>query len=219
MRTFTNIFLLLLASLLFSSRSCNDTREERQQVSVHHTIDSLKASFSSPALSAEALHGFETSAIQKLNDFADYLNILSAGNTPPTIRMTTAGMIQNLFLSDTLTLFLDPPEPCFQKIISLKELLQTVDWNHKRCGSLVIDSVSITQRLYKVSDTSFSGSLECLLNWSGVPGSISPMQKPVRHNAEIHLKKVPKTFGSDRLEVWTVKLGSIYSMESGTGKN
>ena len=108
MRNWLRLSAFLLIFLLCNSQSCNDSeeseaklREDRFQTS----MDSLSANLTSGTPSGSVIRSYESSAIQKLGDFTDYMNILADSSTAGEFREQVKKMIGSSAHADGLIIF------------------------------------------------------------------------------------------------------------------
>ncbi len=96
-----NIAFLLIC-LLCAAPGC-DVRQEfearREKERLLLTIDSLTSAISTAQPDAEMLRVFESSAIQKLGDFSDYLIILADTTTAPKFKEHVKKLVAEMFIS------------------------------------------------------------------------------------------------------------------------
>jgi hypothetical protein len=102
MRRILQITAVILVWFLASAPGCNEQqdaakrREEQRQQALK---DSLVSAFSSDSLSPESLRSFELTAIGKVSDLRDYLEIYSSPSRDTAFRNKAGTMIRSLFLS------------------------------------------------------------------------------------------------------------------------
>jgi hypothetical protein len=183
------------------------TREEQYQInSLKGNVEDL---FTSEILSPGFVKASEFTAIQKLNDFADYLRIVADTSFEMRFRKLAADMITSLFI------------PARTEIGTLKKLLP--DESKTTLDELIfyslseglpcylqLPAISVAEPLLMLNDSTYTGSISfnynCLL-YSVPDTSYIASGKCLIH---ISLSRFLKPFGSHYIKVWEVKLGDIY---------
>ena len=200
---------LLLIYLLFSSRSCNNQEEfeaAREQKQLETSIDSISSAFSSDKLSSETLRAFEETARQRFADFVDYLAILSDTVAAPAFKENTRRMIRELFISDQCVLRFTSTNNDLAKEIPLSVLLDPQSDFVKHLKVFQPDTIRIMNALQYVNDSLYTGKLGVTFR---VPFTV--VEKNSYHfsagTIEFLAAKREKSFGKDKLKVWSLLLG------------
>ncbi|MEI7661011.1 MAG: hypothetical protein WCK34_02375 [Bacteroidota bacterium] len=212
MRRFIKLSAIVLVYFIACGKSCNGPGEDnakREMDQARRAKDSIASVFSSDSLSQESLRAFELTALYKLSDFSDYLQIIGDSSTGPAFRTKTGEMIRDLFLSENVRFRFAVPGCGEIKELSLEELLQTGLSVQPAGQKMVFDSASVLKKLQMDNDTTCSGRLAFCLRY-GNP--LLPGQKGNRcagRSIDIFAVKCRKIFGSDTLRVWKVFLGDM----------
>jgi hypothetical protein len=182
------ILIGALVYLVCSSRSCTeeDSSADKWQLDYFSAIqDSIILPFEKEQPAAWDLRTFEESAIQKLKDWADLMKVATDTALDEAFRSRAGEMAAGLFST---------PEDADRMGVLYRE---TDPWYP--------DSIITSRLLARLNDTLFSGELKF------VPVYIGPEKsgKPVQIVISINLFKNWKDFGTDRVRIWNVFLGSI----------
>ena len=101
------IWILIVIYIVCSARTCNENEEASENQKEQYTMNlmnSVRNVFTSDSLSDYFLRAYEMTAIEKLNDFADYMKIISDTTLDLRIRKHTAELARGLFLNDEIDL-------------------------------------------------------------------------------------------------------------------
>ena len=102
MKRITYILVLVIIYLISGARSCTndaDFQQMKEEKSVLASVDSIKKAFVVGSPDDQHLRALETTAKQKLIDFADYLKIASESSLDKTFRHQAIEMAGKLFIS------------------------------------------------------------------------------------------------------------------------
>ena len=206
------IWILISIYLICSARTCTedeDTATKREEQHIINLRDSIKSVFISDTLSDQFLKSFEITAIQKLNDFADYLKIISDTSLEVQFRQQAAGLVRDLFVNDKIGLH-------DWGIIYPEHNPETLKYLIEHCLSDGIpfwiqpSQISIRNSFTRENDSTYLGSLSFYQN--RIP-FINPEQSEIVIGElviDIYLIKSLKFIGDQQFKVWDVYLGDIH---------
>jgi hypothetical protein len=211
MKRILKISAVFIAYLLLCGRSCDNEEGMRnwqeQQLSI--VKDSLREKFETDYLSEESRFAVEISAIQKLNDFADYFKILSDSNTDSAFRTQAALMARNLFISSEASLACGNIFDSTIDYVMVDRFIEKALADEARSAEITYDSILISEALQKVRDSAYAGKLSALQRVSiyTSDGLIRSQVRPIIVDIEALRKQ--KVFGKDTVIVWVVFLGDM----------
>lgn len=194
-RIFFYVAFAILASPLFSQ-------------SISH--EQLVSDFTSEALTEEKLAVFDQRAIQKLKDYANYIEIISTGTYNNAFRKQAVDMALELFsdlnvmISDSLI------EINKEKKININDFFLRLLKTKFQKVTVSISDIQLSEPLKKTDPANYSGTISfketvSLFNTETKPEKVRTYQR----KALIVLKKVQKDFGSKKKIIWEVMLGGI----------
>jgi hypothetical protein len=211
MKWIGNIFILTLIWIVCGARSCNENdnlKEQREKNLLSASRDSIKQLSEIDSPTDPNIKGFETTAILKLQDFADYLKIVSDSSMDLTFRKQASEMTERLFIpgeNDTRNL-----SKVYQRqdLTTFNKLLE----NLLEKGSsywIQPDQIKVLKPLIKENDSSFKGRLS--FNYNTIPfGKPNIAQgKSGKLKIDISVIKKTKAFGKEQFRIWEVYLGDI----------
>jgi hypothetical protein len=140
----------------------------------------LEAQFESDQMDAQRLSAFEARAQQKLQDLADYINILKDPTLDSTFRQQAMNQAVALFEVETST------------------LLEKLYKEQPPISKYIIENIQVVKPLQLIDNERYEGLLSFKSNITTSP-----------QDAIIVLKKVEKEFGDERRLIWEVLLGKI----------
>jgi hypothetical protein len=201
--------VLGIAYLLFSAKSCN-SREEfdaaREQKKIKSAKDSVASAFGSESPSTMTLHGYEQTAIIRFSDFWDYSNIICDTSNAIEFRTQAKQMLLDLFKSKNCFISFEGRNEAKNKDFTLAELIDSRSECEMYLENLKPDSIWISNYLYPVNDSTFTGKLGFSFN-----KTLSSTNRTKNHTGkgttEFFAVKRNKNFGKEKLKVWTVLLG------------
>jgi hypothetical protein len=186
--------------------SCEDEEETvRKEVALmEETRKEIRKEFESEYLTEASLFAYETSARQKLIDFYDYLNILSDTLQSPEFRQKASEMILKKFISTPLVLnFTDSDTK--PKKVSITRFVESLLNNQIFIPEVSVDSIYVLEPLHRIETLKYTGKLGFKQNILNAPETGTKDR-----TADFYLEKEIKTFGRDTLNVWNIRLGSIF---------
>jgi len=211
MKGLNSILILIIIYLTCSARTCTEDEESnarKEENYISNLKNDVKEVFTSDSLSEQFLSAYEITASDMLNDFADYLKIISDTTLDPIFRQKSAELVKNLFVSDKTVLSKwsrNYPEPGLYTLDKLLEYLLSE-------GTLVsiepLEIRSIAPFALK-NDSTWIGMLKCNLEY--FPLNKKDTSKILDRDiyVNIFLNKRVRYFGQDEIKVWQVYLGDI----------
>jgi hypothetical protein len=212
MRKSVYILMLTLLYILFTAKSCDNQQEAvavREDSLASAVKDSITSAFASDDLSNQTLKAFEATARLKINDFRDYLMLLSDSTTSDVFKTKVAEMIGELFISREVHLDLS----CHGMVNENKNLVRQMHHagfkNIDIPEGVLFDSVVVLRPLQKLSDTLYSGELGTRIHYIRSAATGNKMLCSVDKVVQVYLVKHEKFFGNHSLKVWSILLGDI----------
>ena len=159
-----------------------------------YRLEAVSDVFTSESLSDDNLEAFEFKAVEKLMDYADYLEIYYSNGYPASFREQARQNIAGFFNSDQNA----------EAALSHKSI--SGQYNSIQ---IMVDSVEIIEPLSREADTRYTGSMRYAEKILG-PGPVDTTLISHSHKSiEIILQMDYKDFGEQSLLVWEVLLGEI----------
>jgi len=205
------IWILLMIYIVCSARTCNENEEASEKQKEQYTINllnSVKQVFTSDSLSDHLLKAYEITATEKLNDFADFMKIISDTTLDVRIRQHAAELVMDLFISDEIELsgwskyYPEPSINLLDNLISYSLSKGVSFWNQPT-------QVNFNKPFTSINDSTFTGDLSFKYKSLSFSGQDTSEIVSGRMLIDIFLMKRSKTFGKDRLTVWDVYLGDM----------
>ena len=169
--------------------------------------DSVKHVFMSDTLTEQMLAAYEVTAAQRLNDFADYMRIISDTALDLRFRTHAAELVKDLFAGDETELSgwsKSHPEPRLNSLNNLisYSLSEGVSfWNRP----MHINSI---KPFAGINDSTFTGILSFNYKSLSLSGQDTSEIASGRLVIDIYLMKKTKTFGKDRVQfgmsIWAI---------------
>jgi len=192
----------LLLMLLLVLASCATTHREQVQDELASAAAEVQISqelatqFSASQLSSEEIAAFEKRAIQKLEDFSAYLQLLSKQELDTVFRQKIMQQTLALFAHDEVSIYTKG------KQMNIKTLLEAIAFKDGHEYNFEVRNIQFYQRLYASETQNYQGTLSF--------DQVLPTQStPERRNIEILVKKKFKQFGKEKEWVWEVFLSDI----------
>lgn len=211
MKRILKISIVLIAYLLLCGRSCDNGEGMRnwQEQQVRIVKDSLRDQFEVDDLPEASRVAAEASAIQKLNEFADYFKILSDPNSDSVFRAQAALMARKLFISIEDSLTCGNVFDSKSDYVTVAQLIEKALANEARSVENTYDSIRISEALQKVREMAYAGRLSARQTVRiHEPGDVLFSQSWTI-SVDIEALKKQKIFGKDTVEVWVVFLGDM----------
>jgi hypothetical protein len=205
------IWILIVIYIVCSARTCNENEEATEKQKEQYTMNlmnSVKHVFTADSLSDHLLRAYEITATEKLNDFADYIKIISDTTLDLRFRQHAAELVRDLFISDEIDLSgwsKSYPEP------GLNILEHLLSYSLSEGVSFWIKplQIDIIKPFTYINDSTFTGNLS--FNYKSL--SLSSQDTSEIASGElvidIYLVKKLRFFGKDQIRAWNVFLGDI----------
>jgi hypothetical protein len=181
------LFGLIVIYFLACGKSCDNNEQfnaRQEQEKIDTETKKLITEFRTDSLSGSMLQAFEAASVQKFYDYNDYLDILSDTSLVPSFRDKTLKMINSLFIPGA-----EPAKPG---------------------RPLTLFKVAVKEGFHQTNDSVYTGRLGFAFVSSRMPVYSDLL---IRDSAviDIFLVKHNKDFGKERLRVWDVFLGKMYT--------
>jgi hypothetical protein len=211
MKWIGNIFILTLIWIICGARSCNENdslKEQREKNLLSASKDSIKQVSEIDSPTDQNLKGYETTAILKLQDFADYLKIVSDSSMDLTFRKQAAEMAGKIFISgeiDTRNL-----SKFYQRqdLTTFNKLLENLLEQGSSCW-IQPEQIDVLKPLTMENDSTFKGRLSFTYKCIPFEKLNSAQGKSGKLKIDIYAVKKIKSFGKEQFRVWEVNLGDI----------
>ncbi len=157
----------------------------------------LAKSLSGDEILIENLSIFESRAIQKLQDYASYVEIISNPEYDDTFKEQALSMANGLFLKGTIV---DPAITSNQQPQKISGFLTRLLRNDFGEVKLKIKDVTVIQHFQHLNNDTY----QCLLSFTQKIG-----RNKTKKTITVVLTKIEKEFGTDSKMVWMVFLQEI----------
>lgn len=205
------ILILIMIYLVCTARTCNEDeaiavgREEQYTMNLK---DSIKDFFVSDTLNDQFIRAYEVTAVQKLNDFADYLRIISDTTLEMRFRQHAAGLVKGLFITDKIELNnLSRSYP--ESGLNTLELLLAHSLSEGAPFPFNPVQITVSKPFANKNDSTFSGNLSFINSYILSGSRDTSETESVSLIIDIYLVKKLRSFGQDRIKAWDVYLGDI----------
>ena len=198
---FTTLLLLYSCASESQDRNTMATATEAEPDSQLNEDLSLEKKMDSKntVLTTEQKEAFQLRAIEKFEDFVDYLKIISDQKIDSELKQHSLNLALELFINDS-TLFTDSILADTTKPIQLKSFLTTIQAN-KNPILINIESIKFILPIAADSLFNYQGNMEVILNLHG---------KKLTKNVSVYLVEKKKVFGTINKEITEIGLGNIY---------
>lgn len=191
--------ILILIMLLYSCATTHRDKLLEDMVEAKESMpesERLEAQFTSERVSADELEAFETRALQKLQDFSDYVNLIADPKIDSLFREQAIRQALALFVST------NTPVVLHDKKETVADLLHHLRHSRKS-PNYTIQNIEILHRLQPTANQQYRGilSFQQTLSQENAPA--------ITRQADISVKKVEKIFGEKKEWVWEVFLAGI----------
>ena len=188
-----SIILLSAAGFLtLASPGCEEeVSSERRTEEKLETLWLVNEDLVAPALTRRNLEAFESRAVEKLEDYADYLGMVSDAGLDSSFREQARENLFGLFLEGEApesTITLGIPGDGFTKL------------------AFMIDSVKVLVPLEKENKKNYQGRLRYRFHTLGIHLADTILIQSSHEEMGMVLQKRNKEFGEKRLQVWEVRL-------------
>jgi hypothetical protein len=158
----------------------------------YNTQNNMQNTFTAEILDENSLKAFEKRAEQKLEDFYNFLEVVSTPSYDMKLRQDAKKQALELFSG----------KECTVEGVKVEKLLDSCLALTQKTKSNVMGKISIRKKFPSVPDVvGYSGMLDFML--------FTGSSQSVTKEASMMLIKTEKLFGSERKQVWTVYLCGI----------
>lgn len=198
---FTTLLLLYSCASESQDRNTMTTATEAEPDSQLNEDLSLEKKMDSKntVLTTEQKEAFQLRAIEKFEDFVDYLKIISDQKIDSELKQHSLNLALELFINDS-TLFTDSILADTTEPMQLKSFLTTIQAN-KNPILINIESIKFISPIATDSLFNYQGNMEVVLNLHG---------KKLTKNVNVYLVEKKKVFGTINKEITEIGLGNIY---------
>jgi hypothetical protein len=205
------ILILIMIYLVCTARTCNEDEgaaASREEQYIMALKDSVKHVFMSDSLSDQLLRAFEISAAEKLNDFADYMKIISDTAFDLRFREHAADLVKGLFVSDEIELY-NWSKPYPESGINSLELILAHSLSEGIPCLMNPFRITLSKTFASENDSTFTGNLSFINKY--IPPGSKDTSEIVSGELiiDIYLVKRLRSFGKDQIRAWDVYLGDI----------
>jgi len=206
-----HILILIMIYLVCTARTCNEdeaTTASREEQYIMNLKDSVKHVFMSDSLTDQLLRAYEVTALEKLNDFADYMRIISDTALDLKFRQHAAELVKGLFISDDVELHSRSKIYTEPDLITLEFLLANSlsEGISYRINPL---QITVSNPFVSKNDSTFIGNLSFINKCVPLSSKDTSEIKSRELVIDIFLIKKLRSFGNDQIKVWDVYLGDI----------
>ncbi|MFZ4414557.1 MAG: hypothetical protein ACOYOV_15850 [Bacteroidales bacterium] len=210
MKKTLHLFLLTIIYLICGAKSCNnaDSTLNSANKSISASRDSIIKAIEIDIPDSELLEMYEQNAKQKLNDFIDYMKIVSDTTKDFLFRQRAAEMARKLFINDEINVRNWDDDSEIAKNHTLNQLLNknlqpgTSYWTDP-------EAIEIEKPLSQINDSVFRGQLSVIKKHLSLNKQLI-IEKPKEKNfVDFYLLRRSKSFGNENVKVWEVLLGDI----------
>ena len=206
---FLHIIIIAVSLLLYSCAGMS--KDENAEILTAPTETERSASFDDAmglekteekklaAYTAEQKEAFQLRAIQKFQDFVDYIKIISNRKVDDGLKEHSIQLSTDLFINDS-TLVNDSILNNTTKPIILNRFLTNIQTNNKPIY-IKVKSIAFTTPIASDSLNSYKGNIEAKLRFYG---------NDVTKNIEVYIVEIKKDFGDNTQVINEVRLGNIY---------
>jgi hypothetical protein len=205
------IWILIMIYLVCTARTCNEDEgaaASREEQYIMALKDSVKHVFMSDSLSDQLLRAFEISATEKLNDFADYMKIISDTTLDLRFRQKATELIRNLFIDSNID---SRGWSRVYNVIGFNTLEQLLERSLLEGNSFwtQISQIAVNNPYTCENDSAFIGNLSfnCRLIPYGINDTLETGTEKLM--IDIYLLKKLKSYGDEQFRAWEVYLGEI----------
>jgi hypothetical protein len=202
------IFILILFPVSGWSQSSEKPQKKRES---DYAVESY---LRSPQPDEDQLRGFELRATQKLEDFMDFVKIISNSDYPESLREHAREMAIKLFVSDSTRIAFLLPGTHRDTVIPVSGLLNLLLYEKDLRIDPALSSFRISEPLQEIPKGEYAGKIAYIQLsrfFNEDPGGSEPIRR--LFEGDILLRKIPKNFGYETRDVWEVSLGNIRLVE------
>ena len=156
-------------------------------------------------LTTEQLEALQLRAIQKFQDFTDYLKIISDNDVDDDLKKHSVQLALDLFINDTITISnSDMLSNVDSSKITTTSLTAFIDSIHQDTGSLIFITVNTNKFIQPLT-------IDSTNNYTGIiESSFLVNGKETIKKIDVHLIDIQKEFGETNQTILEVRLGNIY---------
>jgi len=197
--------ILVIACFFFCCGCATSPREKGAEDMIETPVmqeSALEAQFESEPMNNERLKAFEARAQQKLQDLADYVNMLKDPALDSTFRQQAMRQALALFEDENIVVSIDTSQ---KNNNTANTILQELHDEQLQISKYNIQDIQVVKPLQSAGKERYEGvlSFESSLTTSRGTSVVTTKE------AAIVLKKVEKEFGDERKLIWEVLLGKI----------
>ena len=217
--------MLMLGLLILASPTCSEPdpwanahiQEDEQLVVDYNEVDrirtdmvqSFEKEFEIEKLDEVKLNAFEERAIEKIQDFGEYIMIYSKQDYDTAFRSQAGKMILDLFIDNNVLINIDLSSEKSEDLtlFGFLEQLDSCEYDELNVSSqdFILDTP-----LHFSTDSLYKGVVSYSNKIFGVKSDDSLLIYSASNQIEIIVKKVNKKFGNRSSLIWKVFLGKIY---------
>lgn len=202
------LHIILIAIILALSSCAGESQDKSARTNVNESAK-MSDDFSEEVftelenpnaeLAAEQLEAFQLRAIQKFQDFLDYLKIISNPDVDNDLKEHSLQLAIELFMNDS-TLITDSIITVSIDGIILKDYLEKIKSN-KNPIFIGIEKIGFSEPLELDSLNNYKGKIEV---------SLKIKESAINKKVAVYLIQIEKSFGQHEVNINEVKLGNIY---------
>ncbi len=191
------IFVIALGLVLNACATSHRDRLAEEARELNATNYNLEAEFTSEEISQEKLGAFEIRAQQKLQDFADYVNLVADTAIDSILRQQAVRQSLSLFAESSTPVSIDAGQQSVE--VFLTSRMTASEEKH----IFTVQDIQVREHLQPISAHQYEG-------WLSFQQQASEESQPwISRQARMIVEKVEKKFGSEKEQVWEVFLGEI----------
>ena len=211
MKRIFKISIIVLVYLVLCGKSCVSDQDIKlqQQKEATAMMDNIRDEFGMENLNEDSQFAMEIAAVQKLNDFADYLMIYSNSSLDSAFRIRAAGLITDLFVSRQSAISFGFRDIEKEGRWTLATLLDD-SWGDEVDSVYVrYDSIRFMNHLNQSDALSYKALMNCSQSVVAYSSTNTYIISDEQIEVNILVSRREKSFGSDTLTIWVVQLGDM----------
>lgn len=196
--------------------SCGPSREEKDNVNAMYESNlstmednqALEDTFEIDTLNTVQLNVFQQRARQKLQDFINYMEIISNKSYDLELRLIASKQIEDLFAVSTVFVSISiAKEPKNKKTVS--QFLNEIYLSDYDSIKVKTDSVVISKPEKSTESIKYIGEVTAKVNIDGYKNGEVIFNSIAIQKAETIITKTQKQFGDETKMVWTASIGEL----------
>jgi hypothetical protein len=215
MKKVLKIAVLIIVYLFLCGRSCQDDQDivSRQMEEVEKLKNGIREEFGAGYLTEESKYAAEMTAIQKVKDMADYINIFMDTSLDTSFRQKAGEMIRDIFVSGDVRLSFGPYKNRKIKDLTVKKFLTSGFGEEVTSSEVYYDSVTTETPLKKSGPEQYMGTLIAFqkVTLFSLSDTLANWESTITISFEA--TQTTKIFGQDTLNTWAVNLGDMNIIE------